>query len=56
MWKELNSKGTWRGEITNKCADGSLIHEWMSITALKNEINNETENYMAIFSNFALEI
>ena len=51
MWKKLNSEGTWSGEITNKCADGSLIHEWMSISALKNETTNETENYMAIFSN-----
>ncbi|MEZ4694147.1 MAG: PAS domain S-box protein [Aliarcobacter sp.] len=49
MWHNLNSHSKWSGEIINKRKDGSLITQWMSITALHNE-NNDALNYLAIFT------
>lgn len=49
MWKEINIHSKWSGEIINKRKDGSLITQWMSITALHNE-NNDALNYLAIFT------
>ncbi len=34
MWESINTKGEWKGEIINKCKDGSLIPVWLSITPI----------------------
>ena len=49
MWNDINTHSKWSGEIVNKRKDGSLITQWMSITALHNE-NNDALNYLAIFT------
>lgn len=49
MWNEINKKSKWSGEIVNKKKDGTLITEWMNITALHDE-NNVAHNYLAIFT------
>jgi len=50
MWEDLNTKHKWSGEIVNKRFDGSLITQWVSISALKDEQNQETHNYLAVFT------
>ena len=50
MWHNIDQTNGWSGEITNKRADGSLIEEWMSISALKSESSDDIEHYMAVFS------
>ncbi len=49
MWKDLNFDSKWSGEIVNKKKDGSLITQWVSITALHDE-NYLAHNYLAIFT------
>ena len=49
IWNEINTHSKWSGEIVNKRKDGSLITQWMSITAPHNE-NNDALNYLAIFT------
>lgn len=49
MWIEVNEKSKWSGEVTNKKSDGSLITQWMSITAFYDE-NNQIKNYLAVFT------
>lgn len=49
MWDDINIHSKWSGEIVNIKKDGSLITQWMSITALHNE-NNDALNYLAIFT------
>jgi len=50
MWKSLNTKQTWSGEILNKRFDGSLLTQWLSISTLHDEDNKNTHNYLAIFT------
>ena len=49
MWEEINNESKWSGEIVNCRKDGSLITQWMSITALHDDENN-AHNYLAIFT------
>jgi len=49
MWDDLNFDSKWSGEIVNKKKDGSLISQWISITALHDE-NNLAHNYLAMFT------
>ncbi len=49
MWNDLNNESKWDGEIVNKRKDGSLIDQWISITALHDE-NNLAHNYLAMFT------
>ncbi|MDD2896023.1 MAG: EAL domain-containing protein [Aliarcobacter sp.] len=49
MWNDLNRDSKWSGEIVNKKKDGSLITQWISITALHDE-NNLAHNYLAMFT------
>lgn len=32
MWQSINTRGEWKGEITNRAKDGSEIPIWLSIT------------------------
>ncbi len=48
LWYALNTKGKWRGEITNKRRNGDYVTQWMSITAIKNE-QGELQHYLSIF-------
>lgn len=49
FWKKLLDTGHWQGEIMNKRADGSLLQEWMTVSAIKDDSDN-VKNYVAIFS------
>jgi len=49
MWSDLNTKGAWEGEITNRRKDGTLIVEWLRIYVIKDD-NGEVVNNVAVFS------
>ncbi|MCW8865922.1 MAG: EAL domain-containing protein [Colwellia sp.] len=46
---ELEATGKWQGEICNRRKNGEVYYEWLSITALKNQIG-ELESYVSLFS------
>lgn len=48
LWQALNTKGKWRGEITNKRRNGDYVTQWMSISVIKNE-QGEVQHYLSIF-------
>lgn len=48
MWKALQSKGVWTGELFNTNKNGTIVPELMNINVIKNE-NNEITNYVGIF-------
>ncbi len=52
MWKKLQNKGRWSGEITNKKADGSPLTQWVNISVILNEQNKIT-NYLALFTDIS---
>jgi len=53
FYKEMNHKltitGKWQGEICNRRKNGEVYYEWLSITALKNQLG-ELESYVSLFS------
>jgi len=49
MVDELTTTGKWQGEICNRRKNGEVYYEWLSITALKNQVG-ELESYVALFS------
>lgn len=49
MWKTLQQKGYWRGEIWNRRKSGQLYLELLTITAI-NDTDGNTSNYAALFS------
>jgi diguanylate cyclase (GGDEF)-like protein/PAS domain S-box-containing protein len=48
MWKALNEKGQWNGEIWNRRKSGEPYPEWLSINAMQDD-NGEVSGYVAIF-------
>lgn len=49
MWKSINEKGEWSGEIWNRRKDGSIYPEWLSIATFTSKFG-EVLNYVSIFS------
>ncbi len=49
MWQELNRKGHWYGEITNKRKNGEIYIQFLSITT-SYDTNGNVKNYVGIFS------
>lgn len=49
MWKELNQKGFWYGEINNRRKNGEYFTTLQSITAVTDE-NNNIISYVSVFS------
>ncbi|MCB1985352.1 MAG: EAL domain-containing protein [Burkholderiales bacterium] len=47
MWREINEKGAWHGEIWDRHKDGHLVPIWLSISALKND-NSKADHYIAV--------
>ncbi|MFT7860207.1 MAG: EAL domain-containing protein [Sulfurimonas sp.] len=48
MWKSLNEKSRWAGEITNLNAEGKEIVQWLSISVL--ELAHKKKSYLGIFT------
>ena len=49
MWRQIDEKGYWQGEIKNRNKKGEVYLEWLSINAIKNN-RGDIENYIAVFS------
>ena len=49
MWKELNEKGQWDGELYNKRKNGEIYFEWLSIKVIYNQ-DKTVRMYVATFS------
>ena len=52
MWDDLVNKGFWQGEIWNRRKNGEIYPELLSITAMRDEDEEESENlfhYVAVF-------
>ena len=49
MWRALNSKGAWSGEVWNRRKNGEVYAEILSIGAVS-DATGKTTNYVALFS------
>lgn len=49
MWETVNSTGHWQGEIWNKAKLGRIYPQWLSITAVYDNMGQIT-HYLGIFS------
>jgi diguanylate cyclase (GGDEF)-like protein/PAS domain S-box-containing protein len=49
MKNELTTAGKWQGEICNRRKNGEVYYEWLSITALKNQVGG-LESCVSLFS------
>ena len=52
MWQQLLRTGSWAGEIWDKRKNGQIYPKWMTITAVKNELQ-ETTHFVGIFSDIS---
>ncbi len=53
MWEEINSQGSWQGEIWNRRKSGEIYPQYLSITAVKDSEGN-TSNYVATLTDITL--
>jgi len=53
MWKTLQNRGWWQGEIWNRRKNGELYLEWLSINTVRDE-NDKIVNYIGMFSDVSL--
>ncbi|WP_079508064.1 nitrate/nitrite transporter [Mesobacillus jeotgali] len=49
MWKSIEEKGSWQGEIWNKKKNGTVYPEWLTISPVKNEAG-EIKHFVGMFS------
>ncbi len=50
LWQQIEQYGVWYGHICNKNKQGELYTEWLTISALKNDLGIVT-HYMAVYAN-----
>lgn len=49
MWNTIDQQGRWQGEVWNKCKDGRIYPEWLTISTVKDATNAIT-HYVGVFS------
>ena len=54
LWDTLLKDGIWRGEITNKTRNGTLITEWLTISVVRDEQGNVV-NFVGVFDDLTAE-
>ncbi len=54
MWQSLSDSGHWEGEIWNRRKDGTIFLEWLSISAIRDDLGRVV-NYVGIFSDITKE-
>ena len=52
MWEQIDRHGSWQGEMTNRRKDGSLVTEWLSISAVT-DAAGKVQNYVGISSDLS---
>lgn len=53
MWKDIDSKGSWEGEVWNRRKNGEIYPEYLTITAVK-DLNGIVANYVATFTDITV--
>lgn len=53
MWRDIEHKDHWEGEIWNKRKNGEIYPEWLSITAVRG-VEGAISNYIAHFTDLSL--
>lgn len=49
MWKDLNEKGVWEGELWDRKKDGLLYPKLLKIFAIKKKMSNNVDKYIGIY-------
>ena len=49
MWAELGATGFWRGEIWNQRKNGEMYLEWLTVSAVRDDLG-ATTHYVGVFS------
>lgn len=52
MWKDINTKRQWEGEIWNCRKDGEYYPEWLQINVVVND-HDEVSNYIGMFTDLS---
>jgi diguanylate cyclase (GGDEF)-like protein/PAS domain S-box-containing protein len=52
MWQQIEASGRWQGELWNRCKNGSIFPEWLSISAVRDDADSIT-HYVGIFSDIS---
>lgn len=52
MWEEIETKGTWYGELNNRRKDGEFLATMQSITAVKDE-HGKVSGYVSVFADIS---
>ena len=52
MWKSIDAKGVWRGEIWNRRKDGSEYPEWLTISSVRDDLG-QVSSYVGTFSDIS---
>lgn len=52
MWRAIDSRGVWQGEIENRHKDGSALIEWLTISVIHDD-QGRVANYVALFSDIS---
>ncbi len=53
MWKSIDKKGWWQGEVWNRRKNGELYPEWLTINCVR-DADGQVVNYVGIFSDISL--
>jgi diguanylate cyclase (GGDEF)-like protein/PAS domain S-box-containing protein len=53
MWREIDQKGQWQGEIWNRRKNGEIFPEWLSISEVKDDTGAVT-NYVGVFTDITM--
>ncbi len=49
MWRDIQTRGFWRGEIWNRRKDGEVFAAWQTITSIADE-DGQVSQYISVFS------
>ncbi len=53
LWRDINQKGHWEGELWNKRKNGEKYPQWTAITCIKDS-NNTVKNYVETFHDITI--
>ncbi len=49
LWKQVNEKGEWHGELRSRRRTGEVFPEWVSVRSVRSN-EGKIQNYVAVFS------
>lgn len=54
MWKDLNEKSCWSGEVWNKSKDGTVYPQWLSINVIRDLKTMQINYFISNFSDISV--